>query len=390
MSESLEKDFRQAVEGVIINNYFLTKDQFKELFKEDNIKELTTWKNGLLTDLNFFIANYAEIIDDTPLEAYTIWEKITQRYFNNKQVQILVATGLGEEKTKNMKVYANKIESAVLSETSEGLTTDISHWNPNNSTKFTAEVSANIIKTATASIVKKHYQNMAKTITGKEPKQKEIDYWNNTGWQFYGKWRNKYNIKTVYSMQVFGQENYGQIWEAYMHHLAHWHGWRWNIKNLKSLENSDVREGEEEEQFLTTIHAAKNNYSFTRGGDLVIVDENQKVYVNVQIKGISDKKGNLIGNSISANTTLTYFLKPLWKALNNKRGIDVDKIYNILKNEAWIDKIADDITQGNNVKNLIQTLKSFSEDNLLSKEYDKKYNKKIEYKSQKNPYYIKN
>lgn len=388
MSEPSEKNFREAVEGVIINNYFLTQDQFKQLFKEDNIKELKTWKNSLLKDLNFFIANYNDIIRKHPMEAYTIWENITKRYFNNTEVKILVATGLNEEKSEKMTVYANNIEGLVLSESSEGLTTDIAHWNE-KSPKFTKEVSKNIITTVATSIVENHYKNMAKTITTDVPTPEEITYWETTGRVFYKK-KYTYTTEKFYATQVFGKENYGQIWEAYMHHLAHYHGWDWTTEDLKGIENSKVRDDEEKELFLTTIHAAKNNYSFTKGGDLVIVDKEQNVKANIQIKGSGTDTGNLIGNSVSSDTTLKYFLKPLWKALNNKNGIDVNKIYNILKNEAWIDKVADKTTQDKNVQNLIETLKSFSEENLLSTEYRKKYNrkysKKIEYKSPKNPY----
>ena len=92
---------------------------------------------------------------------------------------------------------------------------------------------------------------------------------------------------------------------------------------------------EEKPNFLDLLYEASNSLSFTRGGDVIIVDNNKRVITNVQIKG-TQKNPAKFGNTISTNTTLDKYLTPLLtllskETLNNK---EMKKLYDALNNTA--------------------------------------------------------
>lgn len=342
------QESRKVVKGVIIGNYFLTQTQFAAFFtkmlNETEDQSIINWRTQLYNELCRLINNYTQLISNNPMLIYTIWEDISLKYFKNTKVNILTATGLENEKTT--KIYGGTVESTFLSQTSKNkettkLQTDIDKWDD------TKEASKNIIAEVAQNILINHYGNMKNTIINKHPDEGDLATWE--------KFRGFYNSNKDYSSdngspsyltQVFGTKgNYGQIFEAYIHHLAHLHGWYLQIKDLKEM-NKDVKRDEEKDYFLTNLHAAKNWYSYTRGGDVVIVDKNWEVITNVQIKGsknvVGSKKGdNMIGNPIARDTAKNKYLIPWRDALEGK--INVDTLYDKLMNEAWIDDNVNEI-----------------------------------------------
>ena len=342
------QESRKVVKGVIIGNYFLTQTQFAAFFdrmlNETEDKSIIDWRTQLHEELCNLIKNYSQLISNNPMLIYTIWEDISLKYFKNTKVNILTATGLENEKTT--KIYGGTVESTFLSQTSKNnettkLQTDINKWDD------TKKANQNIITEVAQNILINHYGNMKNTIVNKHPDEEDITTWK--------KFRDFYNSKKDYSSedgspsyltQVFGTKgNYGQIFEAYIHHLAHLHGWYLQIKDLEEM-NKDVKTDEEKDYFLTNLHAAKNWYSYTRGGDVVIVDKDWEVITNVQIKGskniVGSKKGdNMIGNPIARDTAKNKYLVPWRDALERK--ISVDTLYDKLMNESWIDDNVNEI-----------------------------------------------
>lgn len=344
------QESRKVVKGVIIGNYFLTQTQFAAFFdrmlNEQEDQSIINWRTQLYNELCGLINNYTQLISNNPMLIYTIWEDISLKYFKNTKVNILTATGLENEKTT--KIYGGTVESTFLSQTSKNkettkLQTDIDKWDD------TKEANQNIITEVAQNILINHYGNMKNTIINKHPDEEDLATWEKfRGFYNSNKYYSSKDDSPSYLTQVFGTKgNYGQIFEAYIHHLAHLHGWYLQIKDLKEM-NKDVKKDEEKDYFLTNLHAAKNWYSYTRGGDVVIVDKNWEIITNVQIKGskniVGSKKGdNMIGNPIARDTAKNKYLIPWRDALEGK--INVDTLYDKLMNEAWIDDNVNEIVK---------------------------------------------
>ena len=93
------------------------------------------------------------------------------KYFNNTPVSILAGTNL-EQSTNNIKVYANTIESFVLTETYKNelqTSRDKLKIGIQNSTN------GNITNDVANAILKDHYREMANTIMKEKPYNYEID-----------------------------------------------------------------------------------------------------------------------------------------------------------------------------------------------------------------------
>ena len=226
---------------------------------------------------------------------------------------------------------------------------------------WTTGATKNIITDVTKQINWKHYGAMVNTILNKEPTTKEkTRALNQLNKQIsddqkvtlLSKLRSGYKI---YNDLVFCKPNYVKMWEAYIHHLAHWHGWNWNTTTLANI-NRNPRD-EEGNYFLTLLYAANAGSNFTAGGDVIVVEAG-KIKVNVQIKGIKDMR-NKVGNPIGLYTARDKYLEPLLRVLNqndSKTSLSneaINKLYNELKNSAWIKDASKDSIEKLELEKLI-------------------------------------
>ena len=361
MNNQISKNIREAVEGVVIDNYFLSENDFINFFMKAWRKEpgnpLSVWRDGFRTELQYLTDNYTMLLKNSPMRAYTIWENITIKYFNNTPVSILAATNL-EQSTDNIKVYANTMENFVLTKKSHN-----EFQTSRDKLKNKDRLKGNITNDVANTILKNHYWEMANTIMKEKPEDPEIkEALNNKQITDYSRHKLEQALdatmtnRYLFYKQVFGQKNYGQIWEAYIHHLAHLHGWYLTIQKLNTIATKSARQ-EEYPNFLNLLYDASNSLSFTRGGDVIIVDNNQRVITNVQIKG-TQKNPAKFGNPISKNTTLDQYLTPLLTLFNKKtlNEEEIRTLFNALKNTAWIEKNVDKAVQRIDIDQLVQEI----------------------------------
>lgn len=350
---------KEIIEGVIINHTFLSKDEFK-LFIQNiftNNPNLNSWRTHLLDDLNFVIKNYDAWIKLNPLYGYQIWEDINKKYFNNTPVSILAASNLGPNKAEEINVYQADIESAILGGGEKKLYASESKLKKGN--KLVAHDVAN-------SIFFSHYQNMSTFIKKEKPTNQEIRdaYYNNKiDISRKDALRNallaKQEDRFTYYQQAFfktGTINTGTIWEAYIHHLANVHNWQ--LGNYKFQANNKFINEENFPHFLTSLYAATGGYTYTAGGDVIILDDKGNVISNIQVKGKAGIKGAQIGHDIGFYTAKREFLIPLQQLL--KKGSpsqdDIDFIYNKLKNQAWIETGVKKALEESEINNLITSM----------------------------------
>ena len=295
--------------GVIFGDYFLNYELFKPIFVEWYSQKRDDFKNALETEViapieqmivienNKVVSKHGAAVRKADYDAakiYNAWERLSQEYFGNSPVTLLIGAKFGGSKyqwtnTINESDVINQKGIAVRKKALENL-------------KDAADNIKSIYAAADVQdIINRHIDNMMQQLNGYELSTPEAlamhqllearrSALNNAQFHFTG---------ATYNQIIFGsqQNAEGKQLDAFMNHMGNYHAEIFNLLSSKmvsgtDLMNSTVQDIEDDfpgifsntDEVQPWLLDSLNSASWLTGGDIVVLNSKGSVIYNIQLK----------------------------------------------------------------------------------------------------------
>lgn len=295
--------------GVIFGDYFLNYELFEPIFVEWYSQKRDDFKNALETEViapieqmivienNKVVSKHGAAVRKADYDAakiYNAWERLSQEYFGNSPVTLLIGAKFNSSKyqwtnTINESDVINQKGIAVRKKALENL-----------------KDAANNIKSLYAAadvqdIINRHIDNMMQQLNGYELSTPEAlamhqllearrSALNNASFHFTG---------ATYNQIIFGsqQNAEGKQLDAFMNHMGNYHAEIFNLLSSKmvsgtDLMNSTVQDIEDDfpgifsntDEVQPWLLDSLNSASWLTGGDIIVLNSKGSVIYNIQLK----------------------------------------------------------------------------------------------------------
>lgn len=295
--------------GIIFGDYFLNYELFEPIFVEWYSQKRDDFKNALETEViapieqmivienNKVVSKHGAAVRKADYDAakiYNAWERLSQEYFGNSPVTLLIGAKFNSSKyqwtnTINESDVINQKGIAVRKKALENL-------------KDAADNIKSLYAAADVQdIINRHIDNMMKQLKGYELSTPEAaamhqllearrSALNNASFHFTG---------ATYNKIIFGsqQNAEGKQLDAFMNHMGNYHAEIFNLLSSKmvsgtDLMNSTVQNIKDDfpEIFSNTDEVqpwlldSLNSASWLTGGDIVVLNSKGSVIYNIQLK----------------------------------------------------------------------------------------------------------
>lgn len=295
--------------GVIFGDYFLNYELFEPIFVEWYSQKRDDFKNALETEViapieqmivienNKVVSKHGAAVRKADYDAakiYNAWERLSQEYFGNSPVTLLIGAKFNSNKyqwtnTINESDVINQKGIAVRKKALENL-------------KDAADNIKSIYAAADVQdIINRHIDNMMQQLNGYELSTPEAlamhqllearrSALNNASFHFTG---------ATYNQIIFGsqQNAEGKQLDAFMNHMGNYHAEIFNLLSSKvvsgtNLMNSTVQDIEDDfpgifsntDEVQPWLLDSLNSASWLTGGDIVILNSKGSVIYNIQLK----------------------------------------------------------------------------------------------------------
>lgn len=295
--------------GVIFGDYFLNYELFEPIFIEWYSQKRDDFKNALETEViapieqmivienNKVVSKHGAAVRKADYDAakiYNAWERLSQEYFGNSPVTLLIGAKFNSSKyqwtnTINESDVINQKGIAVRKKALENL-------------KDAADNIKSIYAAADVQdIINRHIDNMMQQLNGYELSTPEAlamhqllearrSALNNASFHFTG---------ATYNQIIFGsqQNAEGKQLDAFMNHMGNYHAEIFNLLSSKvvsgtNLMNSTVQDIEDDFPGIFTntdevqpwLLDSLNSASWLTGGDIVVLNSKGSVIYNIQLK----------------------------------------------------------------------------------------------------------
>lgn len=295
--------------GVIFGDYFLNYELFEPIFVEWYSQKRDDFKNALETEViapieqmivienNKVVSKHGAAVRKADYDAakiYNAWEKLSQEYFGNSPVTLLIGAKFNSSKyqwtnTINESDVINQKGIAVRKKALENL-------------KDAADNIKSIYAAADVQdIINRHIDNMMQQLNGYELSTPEAlamhqllearrSALNNASFHFTG---------ATYNQIIFGsqQNAEGKQLDAFMNHMGNYHAEIFNLLSSKmvsgtDLMNSTVQDIEDDfpgifsntDEVQPWLLDSLNSASWLTGGDIIVLNSKGSVIYNIQLK----------------------------------------------------------------------------------------------------------
>lgn len=295
--------------GVIFGDYFLNYELFEPIFVEWYSQKRDDFKNALETEViapieqmtvienNKVVSKHGAAVRKADYDAakiYNAWERLSQEYFGNSPVTLLIGAKFNSSKyqwtnTINESDVINQKGIAVRKKTLENL-------------KDAADNIKSIYAAADVQdIINRHIDNMMQQLNGYELSTPEAlamhqllearrSALNNASFHFTG---------ATYNQIIFGlqQNAEGKQLDAFMNHMGNYHAEIFNLLSSKmvsgtDLMNSTVQDIEDDfpgifsntDEVQPWLLDSLNSASWLTGGDIIVLNSKGSVIYNIQLK----------------------------------------------------------------------------------------------------------
>lgn len=295
--------------GVIFGDYFLNYELFEPIFIEWYSQKRDDFKNALETEViapieqmivienNKVVSKHGAAVRKADYDAakiYNAWERLSQEYFGNSPVTLLIGAKFNSSKyqwtnTINESDVINQKGIAVRKKALENL-------------KDAADNIKSIYAAADVQdIINRHIDNMMQQLNGYELSTPEAlamhqllearrSVLNNASFHFTG---------ATYNQIIFGsqQNAEGKQLDAFMNHMGNYHAEIFNLLSSKvvsgtNLMNSTVQDIEDDfpgifantDEVQPWLLDSLNSASWLTGGDIVVLNSKGSVIYNIQLK----------------------------------------------------------------------------------------------------------
>lgn len=295
--------------GVIFGDYFLNYELFEPIFVEWYSQKRDDFKNALETEViapieqmivienNKVVSKHGAAVRKADYDAakiYNAWERLSQEYFGNSPVTLLIGAKFNSSKyqwtnTINESDVINQKGIAVRKKVLENL-------------KDAADNIKSIYAAADVQdIINRHIDNMMQQLNGYELSTPEAlamhqllearrSALNNASFHFTG---------ATYNQIIFGsqQNAEGKQLDAFMNHMGNYHAEIFNLLSSKvvsgtNLMNSTVQDIEDDfpgifantDEVQPWLLDSLNSASWLTGGDIVVLNSKGSVIYNIQLK----------------------------------------------------------------------------------------------------------
>lgn len=295
--------------GVIFGDYFLNYELFEPIFVEWYSQKRDDFKNALETEViapieqmtvienNKVVSKHGAAVRKADYDAakiYNAWERLSQEYFGNSPVTLLIGAKFNSSKyqwtnTINESDVINQKGIAVRKKALENL-------------KDAADNIKSIYAAADVQdIINRHIDNMMQQLNGYELSTPEAlamhqllearrSALNNASFHFTG---------ATYNQIIFGsqQNAEGKQLDAFMNHMGNYHAEIFNLLSSKmvsgtDLMNSTVQDIEDDfpgifsntDEVQPWLLDSLNSASWLTGGDIIVLNSKGSVIYNIQLK----------------------------------------------------------------------------------------------------------
>lgn len=295
--------------GVIFGDYFLNYELFEPIFVEWYSQKKDDFKNALETEViapieqmivienNKVVSKHGAAVRKADYDAakiYNAWERLSQEYFGNSPVTLLIGAKFNSSKyqwtnTINESDVINQKGIAVRKKALENL-------------KDAADNIKSIYAAADVQdIINRHIDNMMQQLNGYELSTPEAlamhqllearrSALNNASFHFTG---------ATYNQIIFGsqQNAEGKQLDAFMNHMGNYHAEIFNLLSSKmvsgtDLMNSTVQDIEDDfpgifsntDEVQPWLLDSLNSASWLTGGDIIVLNSKGSVIYNIQLK----------------------------------------------------------------------------------------------------------
>lgn len=295
--------------GVIFGDYFLNYELFEPIFVEWYSQKRDDFKNALETEViapieqmivienNKVVSKHGAAVRKADYDAakiYNAWERLSQEYFGNSPVTLLIGAKFNGSKyqwtnTINESDVINQKGIAVRKKALENL-------------KDAADNIKSIYAAADVQdIINRHIDNMMQQLNGYELSTPEAlamhqllearrSALNNASFHFTG---------ATYNQIIFGsqQNAEGKQLDAFMNHMGNYHAEIFNLLSSKmvsgtDLMNSTVQDIEDDfpgifsntDEVQPWLLDSLNSASWLTGGDIIVLNSKGSVIYNIQLK----------------------------------------------------------------------------------------------------------
>lgn len=295
--------------GVIFGDYFLNYELFKPIFVEWYSQKRDDFKNALETEViapieqmtvienNKVVSKHGAAVRKADYDAakiYNAWERLSQEYFGNSPVTLLIGAKFNSSKyqwtnTINESDVINQKGIAVRKKALENL-------------KDAADNIKSIYAAADVQdIINRHIDNMMQQLNGYELSTSEAlamhqllearrSALNNASFHFTG---------ATYNQIIFGsqQNAEGKQLDAFMNHMGNYHAEIFNLLSSKivsgtNLMNSTIQDIEDDfpgifsntDEVQPWLLDSLNSASWLTGGDIIVLNSKGSVIYNIQLK----------------------------------------------------------------------------------------------------------
>lgn len=295
--------------GVIFGDYFLNYELFEPIFVEWYSQKRDDFKNALETEViapieqmtvienNKVVSKHGAAVRKADYDAakiYNAWERLSQEYFGNSPVTLLIGAKFNSSKyqwtnTINESDIINQKGIAVRKKALENL-------------KDAADNIKSIYAAADVQdIINRHIDNMMQQLNGYELSTSEAlamhqllearrSALNNASFHFTG---------ATYNQIIFGSQKNaeGKQLDAFMNHMGNYHAEIFNLLSSKmvsgtDLMNSTVQDIEDDfpgifsntDEVQPWLLDSLNSASWLTGGDIIVLNSKGSVIYNIQLK----------------------------------------------------------------------------------------------------------
>lgn len=289
-------NFLPEKEFIIAVTEELNKDTTKQILKEN----LDIVKNAL---------------DISPYAAFKAWEEFSKEFLKNPTTQLLAITEFYNKGEGTVQTWQLMQEVEAISKDKSGVVN-------------VAQVSQEIKNVYYSEILTRHLSQFFSVVNRKRNLSSIMKDYNNFKAESLKDliWSKK-DQKSEYKVR-------GQIADAFLQHLGKFH--LQEMSKERALSNdfsqSDILSKEGGIRGMAmTLQEAKNRVGWYTGGDLIVVDKNNKVIANIQLK-TSTKDGAAIGKiNISE---LKNKINKIYSSLNSNNVEIAEQFFNMLKTSA--------------------------------------------------------
>ena len=295
--------------GVIFGDYFLNYELFEPIFVEWYSQKRDDFKNALETEViasieqmivienNKVVSKHGAAVRKADYDAakiYNAWERLSQEYFGNSPVTLLIGAKFNSSKyqwtnTINESDIINQKGIAVRKKALENL-------------KDAADNIKSLYAAADVQdIINRHIDNMMQQLNGYELSTPEAlamhqllearqSALNNAQFHFTG---------ATYNQIIFGsqQNAEGKQLDAFMNHMGNYHAEIFNLLSSKivsgtNLMNSTIQDIEDDfpgifsntDEVQPWLLDSLNSASWLTGGDIIVLNSKGSVIYNIQLK----------------------------------------------------------------------------------------------------------